>query len=80
LWLLALDSTKWAESESADHPVVSGRLSTATLAWALEKLQQAQLAGKKVIAFMHHGVNPHFLAEPQIFPDYLVDNWWSVGA
>jgi hypothetical protein len=80
LWLLALDSAKWAESASADHPVVSGRLSPAMLTWALTKLQQAQLAGTKVMAFMHHGVNPHFLAEPQIFPDYLVDNWWSVGA
>jgi hypothetical protein len=80
LWLLALDSNKWMESESAEHPVVSGRLSPATMTWALEKLQQARLAGKTVIAFMHHGVNPHFLAEPQIFPDYLVDNWWSVSA
>ena len=80
LWLLALDSNKWAESAAAEHPVVSGRLSAATMTWALEMLEQAQLAGKKVIAFMHHGVNPHFLAEPQIFPDYLLDNWWSVGA
>lgn len=45
----------------------------------MAKLQQAGTAGKKVIAFMHHGVNPHFLAEPQIFPDYLVDQWSSVG-
>lgn len=79
LWLLALDSVKWAESAAADHPVVGGRLSTATLAWAGEKLQQAAARGKKVIAFMHHGVNPHFIAQPQVFPDYLVDNWWVVG-
>jgi hypothetical protein len=80
LWLLALDSVKSAESAQSPHPVVSGRLTDATLAWALQKLHQAQVRGKKVIAFMHHGVNMHFGAEPVIFPDYLVDNWPVVGA
>jgi DNA repair exonuclease SbcCD nuclease subunit len=80
LWLLALDSAKWAESAQAEHPVVSGRLTDATMAWALKKLHQAQVRGKQVIAFMHHGVNLHFGAEPIIFPDYLVDNWPVVGA
>jgi len=80
LWLLALDSAKWAESEKSAHPIVSGRVSAATMAWAQEKLHQAQVRGKKVIAFMHHGVNLHFLSEPQLFPDFLVDNWPVVGA
>ena len=80
LWLLALDSAKWAESATAAHPIVSGRLTDATMAWALQKLQQARGHGKKVIAFMHHGVNLHFGAEPMVFPDYLVDNWPVVGA
>ena len=79
LWLLALDSVKWAEDAQAPHPLVSGRLTDATMAWALKKLQQAQVRGKQVIAFMHHGVNMHFGAEPIVFPDYLVDNWWQVG-
>jgi hypothetical protein len=80
LWLLALDSVKYAESALVGRPLGSGRLSADTMTWALAKLQQAQLAGKKVIAFMHHGVNPHFLAEPQVFPDFLVDNWRGVSA
>jgi hypothetical protein len=80
LWLLALDSVKWAESANSPHPLTSGRLTDATMAWALKKLHQAQVRGKQVIAFMHHGVNMHFLAEPGIFPDYLVDNWPMVGA
>lgn len=79
LWLLALDSVKWAEDAHEAHPLVSGRLTDATMAWALKKLHQAQIHGKQVIAFMHHGVNLHFGAEPIVFPDYLVDNWWQVG-
>jgi predicted phosphodiesterase len=80
LWLLALDSVKWAEDAQAPHPLVSGRLTPQTMAWALKKLQQAHARGKQVIAFMHHGVNMHFGAEPAMFPDYLVDNWPVVGA
>lgn len=80
LWLLALDSAKWAESAGSEVPAVSGRLSAATMEWALQKLTAAGSAGKKVIAFMHHGVNPHFLGEPAVFPDYLVDNFAVVGA
>jgi hypothetical protein len=80
LWLLALDSVKWAESANSPHPLTSGRLTDATMTWALKKLHQAQVRGKQVIAFMHHGVNMHFLAEPTVFPDYLVDNWPVVGA
>ena len=40
LWLLALDSAKWAESAQAPHPVVSGRLTrsstsiTSSTCWA----------------------------------------------
>ena len=80
LWLLAIDSAKWAESAHAEHPIVSGRITPATMNWVLAKIQQGQARGKHVIAFMHHGVNPHFLAEIQVFPDYLVDNWPVIGA
>jgi len=79
IWLLALDSCKYAESEQLGHPVVSGRLTPATLQWALGKIQQGQAAGKTVLAFMHHGVNPDFLAQPLLFPDYLVDDWAGVS-
>lgn len=79
LWLLALDSVKWDESEVAGEPVVSGRITTETMAWALAKIAEGKTLGKQLIAFMHHGVNPHFLAQPVLFGDYLVDQWWAVG-
>jgi hypothetical protein len=80
LWLLAIDSTKHTENVGQPHPIVSGRVSGPTLSWAIGKIQEAQAKGKKVIAFMHHGVNLHFLSEFQLFPDFLVDNWPMVGA
>jgi len=75
LWLLAIDSCKYQDAR-----LVSGRISPQTMAWIQATLQQAQARGKQVIAFMHHGVNQHFLPEPLLFPDYLVDDWQLVSA
>ena len=80
LWLLAIDSCDYQENWQLGTPVVSGRITPETMAWILAKLQQAQANGKQVIAVMHHGVNEHFLPEPLLFPDYLVDNWQNVSA
>jgi hypothetical protein len=75
LWLIGIDSTDAQQNEQLGYPVVGGKLSPSTLAWVQAKLQQAQASGKKVIAFMHHGVNPDFVSQPILFPDWLVDDW-----
>jgi hypothetical protein len=80
LWLLALDSCKYEESEQLGTPVVSGRLKPETMAWALSQLQAAKAQGKQVIALMHHGVNQHYVGQFQLFPDFLVDEWPAVSA
>jgi len=79
LWLLALDSTDAARNQELGYPMVSGQLSPTTLAWVQLKLTQAQAQGKRVIAFMHHGVNPDFLAQPVLFPEYLVNSFPAVN-
>ena len=79
LWWLAIDSTDAQQNEQLGYPVVGGRLSPPTLAWVLDKLAEAQKRGKRVMAFMHHGVNLNFIPQDQIFPDFLVDDWAGVG-
>ena len=79
LWLLGIDSTDASQNEQLGYPVVGGELSPSTLAWVQAKLQQAQARGVKVIAFMHHGVNPDFVTQPVLFPDYLVTDWPTVN-
>lgn len=79
LWLLALDSSKYDENQEGEAPVVGGALSAETLGWALGKIQEGRLGGKTVIGLMHHGVNPDFLPQPLLFPDYLVDDWPMVS-
>lgn len=79
LWLLAIDSTDTAQNQQLGYPRVGGKLSPDTLGWIVEKLQQAQAKGKRVIAFMHHGVNPDFVTQPILFPDFLIDDWPTVN-
>jgi 3',5'-cyclic AMP phosphodiesterase CpdA len=80
LWLLAIDSCKYQENLELGTPVVSGRISAQTMGWILATLEEARARGKQVMAFMHHGVNQHFLAEPALFPEYLLDDWPTVSA
>lgn len=75
LWLLGIDSCKYEESRELGYPVVGGRILPETMEWIQSVMQQAQTHNKRVIAFMHHGVNQHFFGEAQLFPDYLVDDW-----
>ena len=79
LWLLAVDSCKYQENLALGTPVIGGRLSAGTMDWILARIAEAKALGKQVIAFMHHGVNQHFLAEPVLFPDYLLDDWQTVS-
>jgi hypothetical protein len=80
VWLLAIDSCNYEHNAQLGYPVVGGRLLPETLAWVQGQLQQAKVHGKKVIAFMHHGVNQNYVPQSLIFPDYLLDDWAMVGA
>ena len=80
VWLLAIDSCDYEQNAQLGHSAVGGRLVPETLAWVLDQLQQARVQGKKVIAFMHHGVNQNYIPQPLIFPDFILDDWALVGA
>jgi hypothetical protein len=79
LWLLAIDSCKYEESETSDDPVVGGRIRPETMEWVQQVMQEAGARDKRVIAFMHHGVNQHFFGEAELFSDWLLDDWVSTS-
>jgi len=79
LWLLAIDSCKYDASRQVRSNVISGRIRPETITWIKAKLQQAQAGGKLVIAFMHHGLNQHFIGQNEQFGQYLVDDWQGVS-
>ena len=81
LWLLALDSCRYAENDAAGKAVTGGRFSTETLNWITDRLAEAQAADKQVIAMMHHGLLEHFTGQSQANPgaEYVIENWETVS-
>ncbi|KAF7598500.1 MAG: metallophosphoesterase [Candidatus Dactylopiibacterium carminicum] len=80
LWLFAIDSCKYADNLSLGHPVTSGAIGSATLAWLTGKLAEARAQGKQVMGMMHHGLIEHFAGQSLLFPEYLVDDRAAVAA
>lgn len=80
--LIAIDAAKYssdATSNGIDRQQTGGNISSELLAWVLEKTWAAEERGDTVMAFMHHGLVPHFSLEPVLLPDYLVDNYMEVS-
>lgn len=79
VWLFAIDSCKYADNASLGTPVTSGALSDDLLGWIKTKLAEAKSQGKVSFGMLHHGVVAHFASQPAFFPEYLLDEYASVG-
>lgn len=77
LRIIAMDSCKYASSNTS--PVTSGALPDSRLNWIKSQIQNATASGKTIIGMMHHGIVPHFSAQPTYFPEYVLDNYAQVG-
>ncbi|MBN2248011.1 MAG: metallophosphoesterase [Coriobacteriia bacterium] len=80
LWLLALDATRSEENEPGGEEVTAGAFTQAQVDWIEEVLQEARAGGVAVIAMMHHGVVEHWEGQSKLHPEYLVEDYPSVGA
>ena len=79
LRIIAIDSALY-DTNLADHyPKTAGSLSAERLQWVLDQIQDAKKNNKRIIGMMHHGVVPHFGAQTQFFPEYVLDNWQTVS-
>ena len=79
LWLLGIDSCRYAENTEKDGPVTDGRLDAGRIAWVETVLADALRLGKAVAVFMHHGVVEHFRLQEKSFGDYLVDDFEGIA-
>ncbi len=79
LWLLGIDSCRYAENTEKDGPVTDGRLDAGRLAWVEKVLAEALRLGKAVTVFMHHHVVEHFRLEEKSWGEYLVDDFPEIG-
>lgn len=72
-------SADYGDNHTLGTPVTSGRLTPATQAWILARLQEAARRHKTVIAMMHHGLIEHFMGQAQLFSEYLLTDYPEAG-
>lgn len=79
LWLLALDSCRYAENMENEKPITDGKFSAATMQWIEEMLGKAAMEKKAVIVMVHHGVVEHYVGQEKNFGEYLLDDFPAVS-
>ena len=79
LWLLALDSCRYAENVAGEEPVIDGRFGAATLEWIEDMLAKSMQEDKAVIVMLHHGIVEHYRGQEKNYGDYIVDDYQEVS-
>jgi len=79
VWLLALDSCRYAENIEGEEPITDGKFSPATLGWIEEMLKKAASEKKLTIAMMHHGIVEHYVGQEKYYGKYIVDDFPAVS-
>lgn len=75
LWLLALDTCKWRESQPGKHSPIGGAYSLQTFQWIEQMLIRSKREGKAVIVFQHHGILEHYPHNKKFYSKYLIDDF-----
>lgn len=79
MWLLALDSCRYAENKEDHKPVTDGKFSALTLQWIENVLREANTRNRAVMATMHHGLVEHYQGHQKNYGDYIVDDYQSIA-
>jgi 3',5'-cyclic AMP phosphodiesterase CpdA len=77
LRLIAMDSCIYGTNYTS--PPTGGAFSADRLNWIKAQITAATAKGKTVIGMMHHGIVPHFSAQPTYFSEYVVANYNQVA-
>jgi len=79
LWIMAIDSCRYAENEAGTGEIVGGMISQGQENWLADALGRAAAENKAVIVLMHHGLMEHWDGQDKLHPDYIVDGYKYFG-
>ncbi|BBB92145.1 MAG TPA: metallophosphoesterase [Methylomusa anaerophila] len=65
--------------DSCVYGATRGSFTTDRLNWIKNQIKASVAEGKTVIGMMHHGIVPHFSAQPQFWGEYVVENYDQVA-
>jgi hypothetical protein len=80
LWLLALDSCRYADNPNRKESETDGSFSAATITWMEDVLAKAAQRNIPVIAMMHHGVLEHYKGQVEFYGEYVIKDWEAVSS
>lgn len=86
--LLSIDSNSYSKDNAMvsnpliedDYRTTGGKIAKGEMDWIKSQATKATANGDAVLAFMHHGVVPHFDSEPTYLADYLVKDYEHVAS
>ncbi|MCD8343024.1 MAG: metallophosphoesterase [Oscillospiraceae bacterium] len=78
--LIVIDSCKYNDDKDNPSQETGGEIAAATMTWVLAQIKAAVKDGRRPIGMMHHGLVSHTDIEPEMFSEYLVDDYESVAA
>lgn len=77
-WLFAIDGCIYENNLSQGKSTTGGRISSATLSWLKEKLEEAKSKNIIPIAMAHHGLVDHFPGQALVFAEYLLTDYLNL--
>jgi 3',5'-cyclic AMP phosphodiesterase CpdA len=79
LWLLALDSCRYAENMEDEKPITDGKFNAETMEWIEDMLGRAMRENKAIIVMLHHGIVEHYAGQEKNYGEYIVDDFPAIS-
>ena len=79
LQILSMDVCRYDSNYINDYPQTSGGFRPEVLAWAKDRIIDANGQGKIIIGLMHHNLIQHFTNQKILFTEYVIDDWDNIS-
>ncbi|MFZ4413164.1 MAG: T9SS type A sorting domain-containing protein [Bacteroidales bacterium] len=79
LQILSMDVCRYDSNYVTMQPTTSGGFKPHVLQWAKDRLIEAKLSGKVVLALQHHNMMEHYVGQNTIFPEYVIDDYDTIS-
>ncbi|MFZ4401843.1 MAG: metallophosphoesterase [Bacteroidales bacterium] len=80
LQILSMDVCRYDSNYIDMQPTTSGGFKPNVLKWVKDRLLEAKMNKKVVIALQHHNLLEHYMGQNDIFPEYVIDDSDTVSS
>jgi len=80
LQILSIDACRYDSNYIYMQPITSGGIKPHVLQWVKDRLHEAQLSGKVVLAIQHPGMLEHYIGQKTLFTEYVIDDYDTISS